>query len=197
MENSLNEFVRAEIRSSLEAKEALLQEELLAQIVAIANAVVNAFKSGKKLLVAGNGGSAADAQHIAAEFVGRYNFDRTALPCLALTTDTSILTAVSNDLGYSRIFVRQVQALGKEGDVFLAISTSGNSNNLLEAIKESKNRGMKVVGFTGAKGGKMLGLCDYCIAVPSTVTPRIQEAHILIGHIICAIVENTFFNKGL
>lgn len=194
MENALTEFVREEIRSSLALKEALLQKALIEDIVKISNEIIEAFRNGKKLLIAGNGGSAADAQHLAAEFVGRYNSDRPGLPCIALTTDTSILTAVSNDLGYAQVFVRQIQALGSDGDILLAISTSGSSKNLLEAIKECRNRKIMVIGLTGASGGKMAKLCDYCIAVPSSDTPRIQEAHILIGHIICAIVENSLFS---
>jgi D-sedoheptulose 7-phosphate isomerase len=145
------------------------------------------------LLIAGNGGSAADAQHIAAEFVSRFNFDRPGLPALALTTDTSILTAVGNDYGYEQLFRRQIEANGIGGDVFLGISTSGNSPNILQALEAARLKGMTTFGLTGDTGGKMRELCDFCLCVPSSDTPRIQEAHILIGHTLCAMVELALF----
>ena len=144
-------------------------------------------------MVAGNGGSAADAQHIAAEFVSRFNFDRPGLPALALTTDTSILTAVGNDYGYDKLFRRQIEANGVGGDIFLGISTSGNSPNILQALEAARLKGIMTFGLTGKTGGKMRELCDYCLCVPSEDTPRIQEAHILIGHTLCAMVEQALF----
>ena len=144
-------------------------------------------------MIAGNGGSAADAQHIAAEFVSRFNFDRPGLPALALTTDTSILTAVGNDYGYEKLFQRQIEANGVAGDVFLGISTSGNSPNILRALEAARLKGITTFGLTGEGGGKMRALCDHCLCVPSADTPRIQEAHILIGHTLCAMVELALF----
>jgi len=144
---------------------------------------------GHKLLFCGNGGSAADSQHLAAEFVGRFQKERLALPAIALTVDTSILTAVGNDYGYEKVFQRQVEALGQPGDVLVGISTSGNSTNVITAIGAAKRRGMVTIGMTGIGGGKMQELCDVCLAVPSKVTARTQEMHILIGHILCELAE--------
>ena len=144
---------------------------------------------GHKIMFCGNGGSAADSQHWAAEIVGRFQKERKGMPAIALTTDTSILTAIGNDYGYDKIFSRQVEALGQEGDVLVAISTSGNSANVLNAIKEAREHNMKVIGFTAYGGGKMLEACDVCLAIPSRVTARAQEVHSLIGHILCEIVE--------
>ena len=155
---------------------------------------IAAYRNGCKLLIAGNGGSAADAQHFAGELVSRFYFDRPALAAIALTTDSSILTAIGNDYGYEDVFSRQVQAHGRRGDVFLAISTSGNSPNILKAIEKAKTQGMIIVGMTGATGGKMADLCQILLNVPSKDTPRIQEAHILIGHILCHRVEKTLFD---
>jgi D-sedoheptulose 7-phosphate isomerase len=154
-----------------------------------AELIWNALAEGKKILLCGNGGSAADAQHIAAEFVGRYETERRALPSVALTTDTSALTALGNDYGYERVFARQVEALAVKGDVLVAISTSGNSPNVLAALEEARKIGCVTIGMTGAKGGKMADLCDACFTVPSERTARIQEAHITIAHIWCEIVD--------
>ncbi len=151
--------------------------------------LVNAVKAGCKVLVCGNGGSAADAQHIAAEFVGRYETDRRSLPAIALTTDTSALTAISNDYGFESVFSRQVEGLARAGDVLIAISTSGNSPNVLKAIMSARNAGCKVVGLTSVKGRKMAALCDSCVLVPAERTSRIQEAHTTIGHIWCEIID--------
>lgn len=151
--------------------------------------ICRALQEGHKILLCGNGGSAADSQHLAAEIVGRFQKERDAFPAIALTVDTSILTAVGNDYGFDAIFRRQVQGLGEAGDVFIGISTSGNSTNILAAIGEAKRRGMKVIGMTGIGGGKMAGICDICLAVPSKVTARTQEMHIMIGHILCEIAE--------
>jgi D-sedoheptulose 7-phosphate isomerase len=147
-------------------------------------------------LLAGNGGSAADAQHIAAEFVNRFNFDRHGLPAIALTTDTSVLTSIANDYSYDRIFARQLETLGNAGDVFIGISTSGNSRNIVEALKVCKKEEIVTIGLTGSSGGQMKDLCDICIQVPSDETPRIQEVHSLIGHIVCFIVEEELFGKN-
>ena len=158
-------------------------------IDAAGQALVASLRNGGKLVVFGNGGSAADAQHIAAELVGRYLKERRGLPALALTVNTSTLTAVANDYGYERIFARQVEALGRAGDICLALSTSGNSANVLAGVAAARQLGMRVIGMTGRSGGQLHNLCDLCIRVPSDETPRIQEAHILIGHVLCAFVE--------
>lgn len=174
----------------------LQNEDMISLIEQVAQKTVFAYKAGNRTLIAGNGGSAADAQHIAGEFVSRFYFDRPGLPSIALTTDTSILTAIGNDYGYDEIFARQIQANGACGDIFIGISTSGNSPNILKAIQECKKRGILTVGLAGETGGQMKNRCDYCIQVPSAETPRIQEAHIMIGHIICAIVEEAIFGRG-
>jgi len=190
-------YIRNQIEESIKTKEKILQNEALMQdIFDVAEVIINAYRNGKKTLTAGNGGSAADAQHIAAEFVSRFYFDRPALPSIALTTDTSILTAIGNDYGYDRLFARQLEANGNSGDVFIAISTSGNSVNIIEALKVCRDRDIISVGLSGESGGKMAELCDYIIRVPSSITPRIQESHILIGHIICATVEEALFGEG-
>jgi len=187
-------FVVSEFEASLSVKKRVLEDtQLLQQVTTMGHLLIDRYRQGNKLLIAGNGGSAADAQHIAAEFVSRFNFDRPGLPALALTTDTSILTAVGNDYGYDRLFSRQVEANGVAGDVFLGISTSGNSANVLEALRACRDKGVTSFGLTGETGGSMLELCDYCLCVPSRDTPRIQEAHILIGHTFCAMVETAMF----
>ncbi|HBK6300633.1 TPA: D-sedoheptulose 7-phosphate isomerase [Campylobacter jejuni] len=196
MEN-LNSYIKGHFADSILAKEQILKDENLITLIKNASLeVVKAYKNGNKTLLAGNGGSAADAQHIAGEFVSRFYFDRPGIASIAFTTDTSILTAIGNDYGYENLFARQVQAQGVKGDVFIGISTSGNSKNILKALEICKEKGILSIGLTGASGGAMNELCDYCIKVPSTCTPRIQEAHILIGHIICAIVEEELFGKG-
>ncbi len=169
---------------------------LLNQVVQSAETIVTTLRNGGKVLIAGNGGSAADAQHIAGEFVSRFHYDRPGLAAIALTTDTSILTAIGNDYGYERLFSRQVQALGREGDVFVGISTSGNSANVIAAFEEAQKMKLTTIGFTGAKGGKMLDLCDITLRMPSTETPKIQEGHIAIGHIICGLVEAAMFPRA-
>lgn len=187
-------IVKEQIQASVDVKAAMLQDEtLLKQIEEAAQIVTKAYRNGKKTLLAGNGGSAADAQHIAGEFVSRFYFDRPGIPSIALTTDTSVITAIGNDYGYEKLFERQVQALGVEGDIFIGISTSGNSPNVVKALQVCKEKGIFAIGLTGASGGKMADLCDLCIKVPSPETPRIQESHILIGHIICCIVEEQIF----
>jgi D-sedoheptulose 7-phosphate isomerase len=189
-------IVKAQVKSSLDVKAAVLESaELLEKITQVAAIVTAAYKNNKKTLLAGNGGSAADSQHIAGEFVSRFYFDRPGLPSIALTTDTSIMTAIGNDYGYEKLFARQVQAMGNEGDVFIAISTSGNSPNIIKALEVCKEKGITSIGLTGMSGGKMATLCDLCLNVPSNETPRIQEVHILIGHIICCIVEEELFSQ--
>ena len=192
----MNDYIAKEIRDSIETKELMLNDDkLIVAIKDIAKLAVDSYAKGNKILVAGNGGSAADAQHIVAELVSRFYFDRDGLPAIALTTDTSILTAIGNDYGYERLFARQIQANGVEGDIFIAISTSGNSANIIEALKECEKKSIITVGLTGSKECKMDSLCDHIIKVPSTSTPRIQESHILVGHIICAIIEREIFGE--
>lgn len=169
---------------------------LLSQVVECAETIVNTLRNGGKVLIAGNGGSAADAQHIAGEFVSRFHYDRPGLAAIALTTDTSILTAIGNDYGYERLFSRQVQALGREGDVFIGISTSGNSANVIAAFEEAQKLKLTTIGFTGITGGKMANMCDITLRMPSTETPKIQEGHIAIGHIICGLVEAAMFPRA-
>ena len=193
----INEYISNQVKKSIDVKQKLLDsQELMNLVQEVALKCVEVYKNGNKTLIAGNGGSAADAQHIAGEFVSRFYFDRPGLASIALTTDTSIITAIGNDYGYEKLFSRQVQANGVKGDMFIGISTSGNSANVIEALKECKEKGIITVGLTGEKGGKMSEMCDYCIRVPSNETPRVQEAHILIGHIICAVVEEAIFGKG-
>ncbi|EDO8256434.1 TPA: D-sedoheptulose 7-phosphate isomerase [Campylobacter jejuni] len=196
MEN-LNSYIKEHFQESILVKEQILKDENLITLIKNASLeVIKAYRNGNKTLLAGNGGSAADAQHIAGEFVSRFYFDRPGIASIALTTDTSILTAIGNDYGYENLFARQVQAQGVKGDIFIGISTSGNSKNILKALDLCKQKGIISIGLSGASGGAMNELCDYCIKVPSTCTPRIQEAHILIGHIICAITEEELFGKG-
>ncbi|BEJ59579.1 D-sedoheptulose 7-phosphate isomerase [Campylobacter jejuni] len=196
MEN-LNSYIKEHFQESILVKEQILKDENLITLIKNASLeVIKAYRNGNKTLLAGNGGSAADAQHIAGEFVSRFYFDRPGIASIALTTDTSILTAIGNDYGYENLFARQVQAQGVKGDVFIGISTSGNSKNILKALDLCRQKGITSIGLSGASGGAMNELCDYCIKVPSTCAPRIQEAHILIGHIICAIVEEELFGKG-
>jgi D-sedoheptulose 7-phosphate isomerase len=167
---------------------------LRAKIHEIAEAITAAFRSDHKLLIAGNGGSAADAQHIAGEFLSRLNFDRNPLPAIALTTDSSVLTAIGNDYGFDRIFERQVRGLGKHGDVFIAISTSGRSANVIAALKAAREDGLVTIGFTGSRAnGLMQPLCDHCLVAPAEETTLIQQIHIVAAHAICALVELNLF----
>ena len=190
----MQEKINSQIRKSIELKHKLLESHsLLSGIEKAAQAIIHAYRAKHKILIAGNGGSAADSQHLAAEFVNRFNFDRPGLPAIALTTDTSILTSVSNDSGFNMLFSRQIEALGMEGDLFLGLSTSGNSPNIIEALSVCRKEKIFSIGLSGSDGGKMKDLCDICIMVPSDETPRIQEAHILIGHIICSLVEEKLF----
>jgi D-sedoheptulose 7-phosphate isomerase len=196
MDNLIHQFINDQIRESYEVKKRLLEDSTSTTLVKeVAQECVKIYSRGHKTLVAGNGGSASDAQHMAAELSGRFNFDRPGLPSISLTANTSTLTAISNDYGYDKVFSRQVQANGVRGDMFIGISTSGNSINILNAIEECHKLGIISVGLTGGTGGSMAEACDYCIRVPSDVTPYIQECHILLLHIICAVVEESLFGN--
>ncbi len=187
--------VRALITASIEAKQKLLaDDQVTGSIVRVSLLIEAALRAGNKVMLAGNGGSAADAQHIAAEFVSRFEFDRPGLPSIALTTDTSMLTAIGNDYGYEQVFSRQLQANGRRGDVFIGISTSGNSKNVMRAVEACKEMGIVSVALCGS-GGRLREVCDHAIAVPSTHTPRIQECHSLIGHIVCGLVEEAIWGQ--
>lgn len=181
-----------QIEDSIELKKYL--QKATKNLVSMANLLVGAFKRGNKVLLFGNGGSAADAQHIACELAGKFYLDRPPLPAIALTTNASILTAIANDYGYGEVFARQVMALVKEGDIVIGISTSGNSPNVLRGIEEAKRLGAITIAFTG-QGGRLKELADYVLSVPSVNTPRIQEAHITAGHIICYLVEQALFGN--
>ncbi len=186
--------IQRSIRESIAVKQALLNDgDFLQKIARAASVMVAAFRADGKVLFCGNGGSAADAQHIAAELSGRFYTDRPPLYAEALHVNSSYVTAVANDYGYDEVYARMVQAAGRAGDVLVAFSTSGNSPNVLRAIEVAKKQGMVVVGFTGSSGGKMAALCDVLLNVPSADTPRIQEAHILLGHILCEMVEREMF----
>ena len=186
----MSDKVRSIIQASIDVKKQLLADEaLVAKIRTVSEKVAEVFKAGGRVYFCGNGGSAADAQHLAAEFTGRFYHDREPLPAEALHCNTSFPTAVANDYSYDQIYERAIKAQGRKGDVLFGISTSGNSKNILLAQIEAQKRGMTVISFTGATGGKMKDCCDYLFNVPSTDTPRIQECHILIGHIICQLVE--------
>uniref|UniRef100_UPI002FE49EC8 D-sedoheptulose 7-phosphate isomerase n=1 Tax=Thiosocius teredinicola TaxID=1973002 RepID=UPI002FE49EC8 len=174
----------------------LADDRLINQIAEVADLIVDTYRAGGKVLIAGNGGSAADAQHIAAELVSRFTMERPALPAIALTTDTSIITAISNDYGYDNLFSRQLEAMARPGDVFLAISTSGNSANVVRALEGAAALKLVSVGMTGATGGKLKAYCDHCLCVPSTDTARIQEGHITIGHILCETTEQGLFGNA-
>ena len=185
------------ISISIEVKQRVLANNILIEeIENITEAIVQSFKNGHRTYFCGNGGSAADAQHLAAEFTGRFYSDREPLPAEALHVNTSFLTAVANDYSYDQIYERAIKAHGRKGDVLIGLSTSGNSKNVLLAQIEAKQRGMHVISFTGETGGKMKDSCDYLFNVPSNDTPRIQESHILIGHIVCQLVEEQLFATG-
>lgn len=197
MASQLIETINAEFGKTITLLQEMAGDAIICrQIVEAVELSVSALKGGNKILFAGNGGSAADAQHWAGELVSRFYFDRPGLPAISLTTDTSILTAIGNDYGYDYVFARQIEALGQAGDVFFAISTSGNSKNVVRAIEAAHLKGVKVVGFTGQGGGAMASLCDICFRVPSTETPRIQEGHESLGHMICALIEQEVFGHA-
>ena len=194
MQNNDKQFVDEYLADSLAAMATFAKDTAFAdKLRSIADAITQALRNGHKLLIAGNGGSAADAQHIAGEFVSRLLFDRAPLPAIALTTDTTALTAIGNDYGYDFVFERQVQALGQPGDVFLGISTSGKSPNVLRALEMARARGLVTAGFTGLRDGPMLELCDLLLAAPSARTAIIQQIHITAAHLVCALVERAMF----
>ncbi|MCQ2363661.1 MAG: D-sedoheptulose 7-phosphate isomerase [Acidaminococcaceae bacterium] len=182
-------MIEERINEHIAVAQELLQSDIPAKLNGIAGVIKKALAGGGKVLFCGNGGSAADSQHLAAEFVGRFQKERRGLSAVALTVDTSIITAVGNDYGYDRVFERQVEALGRTGDVLVGLSTSGNSANVVKAIELAKERGIYCVGFTAFGGGRMAEICDVNIAVPAKVTARAQEMHILLGHIICELVD--------
>lgn len=193
-ESASTDLVRRVLAEGIDVVGAVERDaEIHATLAHAAEATAAAMKSGRKLMVAGNGGSAADAQHLVAEFVSRLVEDRPAMRAVALTTDTSILTAIGNDYGYERAFVRQIEALGQRGDVFIGISTSGRSPNILTALQLCREMGIVTVGLTGASGGNMAPLCDYLIRIPSDVTMYIQQAHLALEHIFCMLVEREYF----
>ena len=195
-EGHFEKQVRKSIEASIAVKERLLEDaKLVATVSQVTEIMIDAFRAGNKVLLFGNGGSAADAQHIAAEFVGRFAFDRPALPALALSVNTSCVTAIGNDYGFDLVFSRQIEALAHRGDVAIGITTSGQSPNVLRAMSTARKMGLHTVGLTGSAGSKLAGAVDHCICVPSNETPRIQECHILIGHIISELVEQTIFHE--
>ncbi len=190
MENTIKSY----IEENIETKKRILESQV-DDISKIVEKVIDCLKNGNKILICGNGGSAADSQHFAAELIGRYKLERDSLPAIALTTDTSILTAIGNDYGYDKVFSKQVEGLGKKGDILFGISTSGNSPNILKAYKVAKSKGVTCIGLLGRDGGNLKELSDLEFTVPSDNTPRIQEAHILAIHTICEIMENNMFGE--
>jgi D-sedoheptulose 7-phosphate isomerase len=191
----MQEKIKSIISASIQVKQEILQDASMQQrLLQAVDMILAAFRDGKRIWFCGNGGSAADAQHLAAEFSGRFYTDRRALPAEALHCNTSYLTAVANDYSYDDIYARLVDGITQPGDVLIGLSTSGNSGNIVKAFETARQRGVATVGFTGAGGGKMKGLSDILINVPSTDTPRIQESHIMLGHIICQLVEELYFN---
>lgn len=189
-------FIQNEIKKLADLLSVIQKDDLLLTIVEkVAGECIDALRRGKKILFAGNGGSAADSQHLAAELVSRLNYDRPGLAAIALTTDTSALTAIGNDYAFDNIFSRQIEALGQEGDVLIAISTSGKSKNILRALDAAKIKGMTTIGFSGVSAPLMAECCDWVVNVPSRETPKIQECHILLGHIICGLIEDALFGK--
>ena len=190
----MKKFIKEQIIASIEPKKIMLEEDMyIDKMQNISNILINAFKSGNKVLICGNGGSAADAQHIVGEFVSKFRIDRASLPAIALNTNTSIMTSIGNDYEYNFMFERQVEGLGKSGDVLIGISTSGNSKNISRAFIKAKSMGITTIGLLGRDGGENKEYTDISFIVPSDDTPRIQESHIMVGHIICDIVEKTLF----
>jgi D-sedoheptulose 7-phosphate isomerase len=194
----MREYIANRLLSSQHLTEKMANSESLVETIKISTMVcIDALKKGKKILLAGNGGSAADTQHMAGGFVSRFMFDRPALSAIALTTDTSILTAIGNDYGYENIFSRQIEVIGNEGDIFIAYSTSGKSKNILMALNQAKSRRLISIGMTGNQGGAFKDLCDHTIEIPSSETPHIQEGHLMVGHSICALIEEIIFRGKL
>ena len=196
MSGNVLRLLKSQLQTSIATQSNLLADSKFAENFESAHiACLKTYLNNGKILIAGNGGSAADAQHFAGELVSRFLFDRPALSAIALTTDSSILTAIGNDYGYEDVFARQIQAHGRSGDVFIAISTSGNSANILKAIQTAKAIGLVVIGLTGRSGGKMKDMCDVCLCAPSDSTPRIQECHLFFEHTLCACIEESLFGE--
>jgi len=188
-------LIKRNISDSIRIKQKLLQnDDIMVDIIKVADLIVEAFNKGNKLLFCGNGGSAADAQHLAAEFSGKYYLNRPPLHAEALHTDTSFMTAVSNDLSFDDVYARLIQGIGKQGDILIGMSTSGNSKNVIKALEEAKKKNIITIGFTGKGNGNMKSYCDYLINIPSDDTPRIQECHLMLGHAICELVEKELFS---
>ena len=189
------DLIRRNISDSITVKQELLQNDaIMVDITKVADLIVEAFNNGNKLLFCGNGGSAADAQHLAAEFSGRYYLNRPPLHAEALHTDTSFMTAVSNDFSFDEVYARLIQGIGKQGDILIGMSTSGNSKNVIKSLEEAKKKKIITIGFTGKANGNMKACCDYLINIPSDDTPRIQECHLMLGHAICELVEKELFS---
>jgi D-sedoheptulose 7-phosphate isomerase len=198
MEDLLIPAIAGQLRETADNLRVMSEDASLhAAIGAVAAACIAALRQGNKILFAGNGGSAADAQHLAGELISRFHYDRPGLPAFSLSTDTSVLTAIGNDYGYENLFARQLEAVGNAGDVFIGISTSGRSPNIIKALQVARAKGVLTVGLTGHGGGQMPALCDHCLRVPSDSTPRIQEGHIAIGHTICLLIEQQIFPQAV
>jgi D-sedoheptulose 7-phosphate isomerase len=196
MDDFLIPAIAGQLREAADNLRAMSGDAALhAAIGGVAAACIVALRQGNKILFAGNGGSAADAQHLAGELISRFHYDRPALPAFSLSTDTSVLTAIGNDYGYEHLFARQIEAVGNAGDVFIAISTSGRSPNIVKALQTAGAKRLLTVGLIGRSGGQMPDLCDHCLRVPSDSTPRIQEGHIAIGHTICLLIEQQLFPR--
>jgi D-sedoheptulose 7-phosphate isomerase len=191
----VEKIIQEALQESIRAKEEFISQNI-SNLMLLAQKIVSAFNNDRKLMICGNGGSAADAQHLAAEFVNRFILERPPLPALALTTDTSILTSIGNDYSFEEVFSKQIKALGQEGDVLLAISTSGNSANVLAAVKAARKQGIYAAGLLGNDGGKLADMMDLALVVRHSLTPRIQEVHIFCGHIVCQLVDYLLFQKN-
>jgi D-sedoheptulose 7-phosphate isomerase len=193
----MDNIISKRMKESLEMIQKMREADFTGCLQAAAQSLLQTYRKGKRVLLAGNGGSAADAQHLAAELVARFFRERKGLPAEALNVNTSVITAVGNDYDFNRIFSRQIEANGSSGDLFIALSTSGNSPNIIEAIAVARQKGMTVLGFTGGNGGKMKTLCDVSLIIPSDITPHIQEGHIICGHILCEIAETLLADEGV
>lgn len=192
----MKNYITQQIRESAQIQTLMLNDEALQdRLAAAAQACIDSLRAGGKILLAGNGGSAADSQHIAGELVSRFAYDRPGLASVALTTDTSILTAIGNDYGYERLFARQIQAIGAKGDVFIAYSTSGSSPNIVLALQHARQQGLVTIGMTGNRRGTMTAWCDHLLDVPSADTPKIQEGHLVLGHTLCGLIEQAMFPR--
>jgi len=195
MKNRINDIVSTSFQDSIALKTEVLNSSLLLQIAGAGEAIIECLESRGKIIFAGNGGSFADSQHLAAEFISRFLFDRSALPAIALGTNSSNMSAIGNDYGYENVFARELDALGSKGDIFIPITTSGNSPNLIEAVKIASDRKLKTIALTGETGGALGSMCE-CLKIPSSNVPRVQESHILIGHILCQIAEEGIFKPS-